>query len=150
MTALTRRDRWIPWYFVLFFLVIACVDGIMVTLAIRTNSGIVTDHPYEKGLAYNQLIRAEAAQKKLGWKADIEFNGSVLHVSVQDAAGNRLVPDHMTARFTRPVMQGTDFEVVLQNGTAKVSLPGKGLWEIRIFATLDQSTYQQSKRVVVQ
>lgn len=73
MSALTKRDKLIPWYFVLFFVVIGAVNAVMVTLAVRTHTGTVTDHPYEKGLAYNKVVDAANAQEKLGWKSDIRF-----------------------------------------------------------------------------
>ncbi len=152
-TTASLRDRIIPWYFVLFFLVIALVNGIMIWLAVTTQPGLVTDHPYEKGLAYNQVIDAETTQEALGWKAKIEFTGTLLTVSLKDSAGQSIAVDAITAHFTRPTMQGLDFDAELRKiadnkWQAKVTLPRKGLWEIRINATQGSHTFQQARRIV--
>jgi nitrogen fixation protein FixH len=143
------RDRIIPWYFVAFFLVVFTVDGIMATLAIRGNPGVVTDHAYEKGLAYNSAVRAQQQQEARGWKSEIALEGALLHVTLRDAAGAVLVPQQLTARFIRPTSTGMDFEVTMQQGKAMIDFPAPGLWEVRIHARVDGVAYQQSKRLVV-
>ena len=57
---MTARHVW--WYFVAFFGFIAAVNAAMVTIAIRTHSGVVSEHPYEEGLAYNAVVHAEKMQ----------------------------------------------------------------------------------------
>lgn len=150
MTSLSRLDRMIPWYFVAFFLVVLAVNGVMVMLAVRTHTGTVTDHPYEKGIAYNQVVQAENSQEKLGWKAQMILDGETLNVVLKDARGNTLSPNSLTVRFVRPTQDGMDFEVTPRNGKAQVRLPARGLWEMRLFATVGGTNYQQSKRVIVQ
>lgn len=150
MTGMTRSDKFIPWYFVLFFLWVAAVDTVMVTLAVRTHTGTVTDHPYEKGLAYNRVVQAETVQEKLGWAASIDLKDGRLRVAIKDARGVVLTPDRLTARIRRPTQEGMDFEVTLENGEAPLSFPLEGLWEIRIFARVGEQSYQQSKRVVIE
>lgn len=149
MSTLSRKDKLIPWYFVMFFTVIIAVNAVMITLAIGTSTGTVTDHPYEKGIAYNRVIQAEEAQEKLGWKADIELNGNKLHVALYDADRKAIPVERMTARFIRPTQDGMDFEVPLTQGDAEVSFPAKGLWEIRVFAQANGHTYQQAQRITV-
>ena len=144
------RDRWIPWYFVLFFVVIGVVNAVMVTLAIRTHTGMVTEHPYEKGLAYNEVVAAEAAQKKLGWKGEINVSKDTLYFNLRDANGKPLKVENASAHFSRPTQAGMDVDVPLTNGQAQMDLPVKGLWEVRVFAKHGDKTYQQSKRVVIE
>jgi len=61
---MSLKDKLIPWYFVIFFLVLFIVDGIFVYLATSTHTGVVTENAYEKGLRYNEVIeRARAAEK---------------------------------------------------------------------------------------
>lgn len=148
MNSLSRKDKLIPWYFVAFFVVIFIVNAVMVTLATRTYTGTITDHPYEKGLAYNNVIAAEKAQEQLGWKATIELNDSLLSVVLYDENGNELVPQKVTAHFMRPTQAGMDFEMELKDGKANVKFPEKGQWEVRIFATVGEHSYQQAKRVL--
>ena len=144
------RDRWIPWYFVAFFLVVAAVNAVMVTLAIRTHTGIITEHPYEKGVAYNAVVSQEAAQEKLGWKGAIALQGDVLTFVLHDASGAVLHPSGAVAHMVRPTQGGMDFDVTLKDGAAHVAFPVHGIWDVRVFATVGKTTYQQVKRVVAQ
>ncbi len=154
MSEMTKRDRLIPWYFVMAFVAVAIVNVAMVTVAIRTNTGLVTEHPYEKGLAYNKVIEAEEAQEKLGWKGDIEYAGGKLVFTLRDKENKKIIADKITATITRPTQAGMDFTADLTGGTAKVKFPAQGLWEVRIDAQTGENYngqhYQQSKRIVVQ
>lgn len=154
-TGMTKRDRLIPWYFVLFFVVIALVDTVMVTLAVTTHTGTVTDHPYEKGLAYNKVVEAAQAQKNLGWKGQIDFkvtdgNSGVLTFTLTDESGAVIIPDSVKADFFRPAQAGMDFSIVLDEEKTSVEFPLPGLWEARIYAKKGKQTYQQAKRIVIQ
>lgn len=144
---MTGRRVW--WYFVAFFGFVAAVNAVMVTLAIRTHSGIVTEHPYEKGLAYNQVVKAEEAQEELGWKGTINYKDGVLHFDLRDKKNQPINPDKTTATITRPTQQGMDFTIELKGAETRVSFPEKGLWEVRINARVGDKKYQQSKRIVV-
>lgn len=148
MNSSSKKDKLIPWYFVAFFIFVFIVNAIMATLATRTYTGTITDHPYEKGIAYNNVIAAEKVQEQLGWKATIELNDSVLHVVLYDENGNELEPQKVTAHFMRPTQAGMDFEAELKGGKANVQFPEKGQWDVRIFATMGEHTYQQAKRVL--
>lgn len=150
MSMMTQKDKWIPWYFVLFFVIVATVNAIMVTFALTTTTGTITDHPYEKGIAYNRIVEAEQKQEKLGWKAQIELKGTTLQVVLKDAKGLLLKPEKLVAHFTRPTQDGMDFDVPLTNGQAQVHFPIPGNWEVRVFAVVGKDTYQQSKRIIAE
>lgn len=149
------HGRSVAFYFFLFFAMICVVDGIMVTIAIKTNPGIITDYPYEKGLAYNSVVEAEKAQQALGWKSTLLYNNKIVIFSIADASGKTIIPDSVNATFTRPMQAGMDFTVVMapsKDGefTANVTFPSKGLWEMRAYARMHDKSYQQSKRIVVE
>lgn len=144
------KDRLIPWYFIAFFAVIALVDGIMVTLAIRTQTGLVTEHAYEKGLAYNKIVAAEERQQALGWHSNIEYKNGVLHFMLWDRNGKKLLPDSTKASISRPTQDGLDFSLSLKEGVADIHFPMKGLWEIRIDTEYDGHAYQQSQRLIIE
>ena len=78
-------DRWIPWYFVAFFILLISILVPMGIIAVRTNTGLVTESAYNKGLAYNASIRAEEAQKALGWHGDLTIT----------PAGNKIHADYL-------------------------------------------------------
>lgn len=153
--ALKRNDRWIPWCFVLFFAVIAIVNGVMVIMAVETHTGLVTDHAYEKGLSYNQVIAASDAQQKLGWQARIEFipqggSSGFVRVTLTDTNSTVIKPDHLEITFMRLTQEGYDFSIKMQSGQTEVRFPLAGLWEARLFATKDGQSFQQSERLVIQ
>ena len=58
---------------VTFLLIVTAVDGVMIYDALSTFSGNETEDAYRKGVAYNQLIKAEEAQNRLGWSQSNTF-----------------------------------------------------------------------------
>lgn len=157
---LSFRDKLIPWYIVTFFVVIAIVDGIFVTIAMRTHTGVVAKHPYEKGIAYNQTIKDAEDQEELGWKSNFEYKNisrqfGKISFSLRDANGKKLEPEKIYVTITRPVQEGMDFRINLTKENAgifqsNVFFPEEGLWELRAYAEVSGQKYQQSKRVNVE
>ena len=133
------KDKWIPWYFVLFFVVIAILDGSFVYMAVSTQTGVVTEQPYEKGLAYNDVLEKAKTQPKLENKAS--YSDGVLRwaLPIKNAS--------VTATIIRPVQDGYDFDVVLvptDNGIyeARIKTPLKGLWTAKLKAKWDNQEFQ--------
>ena len=144
---MTGRRVW--WYFAAFFGFIAAVNAVMVTLAIRTHSGIVTEHPYEKGLAYNAVVAAEEKQEALGWKGRIDYQRGALQFTLRDRHNQPLTIEKATATITRPTQPGIDFTVELTGEATPITFPTNGLWEVRVDAAHAGVHYQQSKRIVL-
>ncbi|MBI1275017.1 hypothetical protein GC177_03490 [bacterium] len=154
------RDRIIPWYFVLFFLALVLIDGTMVTLAVTSQTGTVTDHPYEKGLAYNKVVAAADAQARLGWKSTIQWKaqaGSQGTVTIRLTDRNDSPIDKARTHLAimRPSQDGMDFSVELKEISAgtyssAITFPAKGLWELRAYADRGNETYQHAIRLVVE
>jgi nitrogen fixation protein FixH len=149
------RDKWIPWYFVVFFVVLIVIDGTMVTIAVKTQTGTITDHPYEKGLAYNQVVKDSDMQAALGWKGNIDFKDGEISFTLKDKTGHAISADKVLASFTRPTQAGMDFTQPMQisEGTyfiLKPAFPVKGLWEVRVYVESKAGQFQHSKRIVVQ
>lgn len=144
---MTGRLVW--WYFVAFFGFIAAVNAAMVTLAVRTHSGTVTDHPYEKGLAYNKIVDAKERQEALGWKSAIDYKNGALDFALHNKNNQPLAWEKATATITRPTQQGMDFTRELKGAQTPINFPAKGLWEVRVDAEYEGVHYQQSKRIVV-
>lgn len=145
---MTGRRVW--WYFLAFFGFIAAVNAVMVTLAISTHSGIVTEHPYEKGLDYNQVVEAEQQQEALGWKGIINYKNGMLNFTLRDKKNHIITPERATATITRPTQQGMDFTVELNGTATAVRLPVNGLWKVQVDAMHEGVHYQQSKRIVME
>lgn len=130
------RDKWIPYYFVAFFAVIALLDGFFVYKAISTQTGVVTENSYEKGLDYNHVIEAAKAQPDMKNTITYEDGTLTWQLPIEDATASAFI--------VRPIQDGHDFEITLQhfgNGVYKASpdLPMKGLWTARLSAKWDQN-----------
>lgn len=148
-------DKYIPWYFVAFFVVLAILDGIFVYLATTSHTGVVEENHYEKGLAYNERVAAIEAQEALGWVSEISFGdkGDLLF-EIVDRDQLPLEGASVEAQFVRPTQDGSDFLRALgeiQPGLYAVDAGevSAGQWEIRVFVEWKQQQYQTSKRVVV-
>ncbi len=155
MTKPPLRDRIIPWYFVMAFMVVFAVNGVFVYMATHTHTGVVTEHAYEKGLDYNNVLSRQVAQDALGWQTELTLteNGAVLF-SVLDAEGQPVEGAKVKAHFVWPAADGQDFSQTLTpkgNGQyeAAVSFPTKGQWDITVVATWNKQPYQMRKRVVI-
>lgn len=155
MQAIPRKsDKWIPWYFVAFFVVLAILDGAFVTIALSTHRGVVTDNAYQKGLNYNQTIAASERQDALGWAGTISFESGMLLLALSDKDQVAIKEANVTAYISRPAQAGFDFSVPLELNTEgvysnNVIFPTKGLWNVRIMATWQQQQYQKSQNIVV-
>ena len=146
----TLTGRKVFFIFAAFFGITALVNAYMVTEALKTHSGLATDHPYEKGLAYNQVVQAEEAQEHLQWKSDISYTHGVLKVTLTDKHGAALKPSSLHARFYRPSTAGMDFERDLKPEGDAITFPAPGLWEVRIFATVGDHSFQHAKRLTIE
>lgn len=151
-------DRWIPWYFVAFFVVLTLVLGYMVWLAVSSYPGTVSNHAYEQGLAYNKNLQAAAAQKALGWqgKVTVAAAGAAtqLHYLLQGADGQPIKDAQVHCWLYRPSSSKLDEKLELApqpDGRygATVTLPAKGVWEIRLAAQAQGHAFQQTERVVI-
>lgn len=149
-----KNDKYIPYYFVVVFMVIFAVNGYMVYEAISTHTGVVESNTYKKGLAYNDVIAAKNAQDKLGWSSSLNFDGQIITVSLLDANSNVIKGADIDVYFSRPTQAGYDFKAKLisdANGkySSKIDFPFNGLWDARLSAVWKQQKYQKHQRIVV-
>lgn len=144
-------DRFIPWLVVLFFAVFMSVDAVMVTLALRTHSGVVTEAAYEKGLAYNQTLDAARQQAESGLHHEMALEGRVLRFRLTEATGEPVRDAEVAVKVKRVVKDGHDFEVIMQavgdEGyyEAVLGVPMTGAWQVRVYATWQSKHYQAGK-----
>ncbi|MCB1561975.1 MAG: FixH family protein [Alphaproteobacteria bacterium] len=144
-------DKWIPWYFVLFFVVVALLDGIFVSVAMRTYPGTVSEHAYEKGLAYDGTLEEARSQPLIIQSAS--FKDGVLRWSLADQDGTPLMQADVKAKFVRPVQSGHDFTLALSHKgggiyEAKPELPLRGVWVAELSGSWDENRqhYQTAYR----
>jgi nitrogen fixation protein FixH len=102
-----------------FFLFVGAVNGVMIYKAIRTFSGEVIPHPYERGLAYNSDIARAREQSLRDWKVDVRVSrlaqGAVeISVTARDAEGVEVSSAEVIAVFAAPADLSKDVRVTLR------------------------------------
>ncbi|MCP9628229.1 FixH family protein [Rhodopseudomonas palustris] len=101
-----------------FFGVVFGVNGLMMTLAIKTLPGTEVDSAYAASLAYENEIVAARDQAQRGWKVDAKLDRRVdgtatLRVEAHDKAGLPLTGLAFAGRLERPADKRFDREVTL-------------------------------------
>lgn len=155
-------DRFIPWYFVAFFVVLTLLLGGMVWIAVRGNTGLVADHAYEDGIAYNSTLQAIAAQQALGWQGTIEVAPAgktgdgqpvMAVLTLHDAQGRPLDGVRGRIMFRRPTQSKLDRAAPLTpDGAgryrATLTLPALGVWEAYAVVEANGQAWQTMRRIV--
>ena len=146
------RDKWIPIYFVMFFAVIICLDSIFVYIAISTQTGVVTEHAYKKGLSYNEVLDKAKAQPNINQTAT--YQDGVLRWQLSDKDGRPLTNVSVNAKIIRAVHDGVDFEITLNHVgggiyEATPTLPMNGLWLAKLSGKWNNQHYQTAHEFMV-
>lgn len=123
-----------------FFGVVFGVNGLMMTLAIKTLPGTEVDSAYAASLAYETEIAAARDQEKRGWKVDAKVERqpdgrATLRIEARDRTGLPLTGLKFFGRLERPADKAGDRELVLAEigsgvfqGDADGILPGR--WDL--------------------
>jgi nitrogen fixation protein FixH len=155
-TNLPRRKRsLIPLFFALPTLAVIVANAALIWFATHSATGLVTEHPFEKGLAYNEELARGAAQDALGWSAEVEYGADRLVVfQARDRNGAPVDGLAVRARFVRPVEPAPEVESMLAASghgryAATVELPRQGQWEIDVEATRGRESFVLRQRVFV-
>ncbi len=145
--------RWIPWMFVLFFVVIAIVDGIFVYIAYDSFPGVTTEKYYKIGLGYNSLLHEASEQKEMGVQETVSFDKSKSRLTWRLIDKNNSPVDNavISVKMIRPVQNGYDFDVALsyQGGgvySGDIKFPLRGQWTAKLEAKWDGKTYRTTYR----
>ncbi|KIL98056.1 Type cbb3 cytochrome oxidase biogenesis protein CcoH [Paramagnetospirillum magnetotacticum MS-1] len=159
MTEQRKPGWWYPYIFVGGFMVVLMVNLTMAYFANSTFSGISTERPYEKGLAFNQTLEMARKQEALNWAVDVQVepaanHGAHITITYKDAAGHGIDGMEVKALFVRPTAKGHDREVRLAPvgpGTYAThqELPLAGVWDLTLLATGKEIPYSILRRIVV-
>jgi nitrogen fixation protein FixH len=154
------RDRWIPWAFVAFFVVVLAANGAMIWIAFATWTGLETESAYQKGLAYNRTLGAARAQEALGWRVELDLVAAAgrvagLELTLADRYGSLIEDARVTARFVRPTHAGHDLELAVPHVHAGVyraeaALPFAGVWELYVLAESGHDDFRLRRRVYLE
>lgn len=146
-----EKGTWVLLSFIAFFMVIIAVNGVFIYRALDSNSGVVTDNPYRKGLAYNQFL--DDARRQPNIDDQFLFDGGVVQWTLYQPDGMPLEAE-VTARFVRPVKEGLDFETALTPTAPGVynvtpAWPVKGQWRVHMKARWNKKQYQTQHVLIV-
>jgi len=150
-----KSDKYIPYYFVAFFVFLAIADGFFVYLAASTHTGVVKEHAYEKGLNYNQVVQAQKTQEQLGWKPTLSLMSNKVRIEVLDKNNLKLDRAKVSIHFKRPTQSGYDFsmklpEVAAATYEANITFPLLGQWDATMLIEKEGQPYQKRERIIVQ
>ncbi len=139
-----EKGTWVLLLFIAFFGIIIAVNSIFIYNALNSHSGVITDNPYRKGIAFNKTLAQAKTQPKL--KQTAYYQDGILQWHLRDE-NNVPLKASVTATLIRTVKDGHDFDVILTQRTpgiyeAALDLPMKGQWSAQMKATWKTLQYQ--------
>ncbi|CAK0776384.1 Nitrogen fixation protein FixH [Azospirillaceae bacterium] len=153
-----RQPGWyIPWLFVLGFLVVVTANGFLIHFSLKSWPGLTTEHAFEEGVTYNRTLAAARSQAEREWRVVVQFVDSgkrrgTIEVSLRDRQGRPLTGASVTATFIRPTSPGHDQTINLvehdggrYDGGVVMTLPG--IWDVRVVVAHPDGEYQKIERI---
>lgn len=144
---------------ILFFLVVAGVNVVMMTLAIQTMPGTDVRNSYEASQRFNHDIAAARAQDARGWKAEatlrLSGEGAALAIDLRDEKGAPLPALDVSARLIHPATHALDHKATLRDAgagryAAEFAGVGEGAWDLVIEAARNgERLYASRNRVLL-
>lgn len=160
MTALSSSrpltGRTVLIWLVVFFGLIAAVNGIFIFFALESWPGLSQQDPYKAGIDYNRVLDDARTQKALGWRSGVDLGSDGnLTVRIANAAGVPVSGLVVSATLKRPASAERDEAVNLareSDGTyrARVALPLAGAWSVEVSAIhADGRRYRMVHEILV-
>ena len=137
------------------FIVVFIANGIFVYVATTSQPGVIEEHNYEIGLAYDERIVEQRAEDALGWSSTVKLDGGKMLVfSLKDRDGQPLEGADVRAELVRKVQEGHDFTAIMTETapgqySANIDFPLPGQWDAYIYSTWDGHPYHTRKVLVV-
>ena len=155
------RNPWVLGWLGILAVVIT-VNVIFITLAFKTNPGLVDSDYYESGRYHDaNYKRKMEARSRLGWNISMQTPETInlntpgnYSVNVVDRVGNPLKGATITMHAYRPSDATADVQTKLEmvaEGVfqSKLALPMKGIWDINITVARGEESLDISRRVIV-
>ncbi len=149
----------IPYFFFAFFAVVFAVDIFYIYISKKTWRGVVIEDSYQRGLKYNEVLEAQKKQQSLGWESKVFFENKgnkkgVLKFELLDKNLINIIEAKVSVELRRPAQEGFDFKKEMRvygnYYVVDIDFPLKGQWDFIVNAVLDQNSFVESKRYVVQ
>jgi nitrogen fixation protein FixH len=146
-------------FMVAFFMVVAGVNAVMMTLAIRTMPGVEVKSAYETSQRFNGEIARMQSQAERGWQADARLlragPDAALTLSLRDRTGGPVAGLAIEARLEHPATRQQDHAETLREtapGVYEAPLANVhgGSWTLAITALRgDDPVFTSRSRVVL-
>lgn len=158
----TKADQawwWFPWAIAGGFVVVIVANVALAYFAVHSSTGLVTEHPFELGNGYNEVLAEGEAQDALGWHGSVRFvptgpGKGTVEIAMNDAAGQPLAGLAVRAELIRPIEDLAAIPVTLSPGgsgqyVAPVELSRLGQWEVRVLSRRGTDSFVFAKRIFV-
>lgn len=156
------RNPWVIGWLAIVVIVVA-VNVVMITLAVVTNPGLVSDDYYERG-RYNEshYVQRVAERNALGWTASLDTPLSAqvgatqtYRVTAVDKVGMPLRNASVVINAFRPADAKADFSVPMSEVApgqyqAAIEFPLKGVWDLIVDIKQGESGFELPRRLHVQ
>lgn len=156
------RNPWVIGWLAIVVVVVG-VNIVMITLAVVTNPGLVSEDYYERG-RYNErhYIQRVAERDALGWTANLDTPHSAhvgatqtYRITVVDKVGMPLRDASVELNAFRPADAKADFKVAMHEVTpgqyeAAVEFPLKGVWDLIVTIKQGDKDFDLPRRLHVQ
>ncbi len=141
-----------------FFAVVAAVNGIMMTFAVTTFSGVETANSYQAGVTFAREEAAAEAQESRHWRVNSSLraqanNLTQIELSAQDGAGQPLAGFEATVSLIHPNDRRRDHPVSMRTnapgGFSGVVSHSPGQWDLVIELKRDGERMFRSKERIL-
>jgi nitrogen fixation protein FixH len=143
--------RRVLFYLVAFFAVVAGVNAIMMTAAIKTFGGVETASSYQAGLAFAREISAVHDQDRLGWQVGIRTDGATrgIEIVARDRSDQPISGLQISGRLAHPMDRRLDRPLELRERGPGVfhadAAQATGQWDLVIELSQDGSPKFRSR-----
>lgn len=136
-----------------FFLVVASVNAVFIYAGIRSWPGLVSEHAYEEGLAYNRTLAEARANAALGWTARLGYRDGQASLVLADRDGRAIDGMQVEAVFTRPLGKAAAISAVLVSTgggryVAPLALPLAGQWDMVVTVDGARDRFVAAERLI--
>jgi nitrogen fixation protein FixH len=147
MSALARFDpnRHLWLVYPIAFVAVLIANGALVYFALSSWPGLAYDNAFERGRKYNQVLREEDRESKLGWRLEATYESrgeraGTLTLRAADRDGRPLGDLGVAATLVRPLGGALPDRALELRATAPgvyaaaIEVPVSGQWEVRVIA----------------
>ncbi len=153
-----EKSSKIPYFFIAFFAIIIVVNLLYIYLSQKSWRGVLLPESYRRGIEYNETLKLEEEQKKLGWKVEIQSvdlgDGKFEITAIpRNSAGAQIEDGKLKIEFKRTASEGddfiTNFDFIDGVYRSQIQFPAKGKWNFGILLQKDEKIYREVQSLMV-